>query len=423
MQRIVRATGLVSLAALLVAGTAVRAQNSTSSAPGALPAPSDRRLEDYEPVGGRIGSFFIFPSAEARLEYDDNILALPDNGAGDFELTARGAVKIRSVWQRHSIEADAYIQQSFHERFTTEDTLQGGARVQGRLDVDRDTSVRMVASLDALAEDRANITSAAQAREPTRFRRADVLLSGARDFGRLQLIGDAQVVLLDFDDAVTASGAVLDQSFRNSVYTRGSLQGLIELSPRVSGLVRGQIDRLNYTENAASTFDRDTTGYAIEAGARVELTNLLFGELRAGILHRSIDDPGTKGLTGLSFGANLTWNITPLTTLRLFADRQVEEGGSQLVSGNIRSQARLEAEHELLRNLLLEARAGFARIDTVGQIDTSADEYNLMVGGTWKVNRNLRVFARADRFQRFADEGFFREFTRNRVSVGVRLEF
>jgi hypothetical protein len=423
MRHLARATGLVSLAGLLVAGTAARAQNSTSSAPGALPAPSDRQLEDYEPVGGRIGSFFIFPSVETRIEYDDNILALPDDGAGDFELTARGAVRIRSVWQRHSLEADAYIQQNFHERFTTEDTLQGGARVQGRLDIDRDTSARLVASLDALAEDRSNITSAAQAREPTRFRRADVLLSGARDFGRVQVIGDAQVVLLDFDDAVTASGAVLDQSFRNSVYTRGSLQGLIELSPRVSGLVRGQIDRLNYTENAASAFDRDTTGYAIEGGARVELTNLLFGELRAGVLHRSIDDPGTKGLTGLSFGANLTWNVTPLTTLRLFADRQVEEGGSQLVSGNIRSQARLEAEHELLRNLLLEARAGFARITTVGQIETSADEYNLMVGGTWKVNRNLRVFARADRFQRFADEAFFREFTRNRVSLGVRLEF
>ena len=56
-----------------------------------------------------------------------------------------------------------------------------------------------------------------------------------------------------------------------------------------------------------------------------------------------------------------------------------------------------EAEHELLRNLVLEARAGFARIDTVGQIETSADEYNLMVGATWKLDRNFRVFARADR--------------------------
>lgn len=416
------ATGLVSLASLLLAGTAARAQ----SAPGTvspLPSPADRRTEDYEPVGGRIGSFFLFPSVEARAEYDDNILALPDNGEGDVELTLRGAVALESRWARHSLQADAYVQQNFHGKFTTEDVMEGGARVRGRLDIDRDTSARLVASLDALAEDRANITSAAQARRPTRFRRADTLFSIARDAGRVQVIGDAQMVVLDFDDAQGADGTLVEQDFRDSVYLRGAVTGLVEFSPRISGLLRGQVDRLTYSGNTADPFDRDTTGYALEAGAKVELSDLVFGELRAGILHRAVDDPSAKGLTGLSFGANLTWNVTPLTTVRFFADRQVEEGGSQLLSGNVRSQFRVEAEHELLRNLILEARGGYSKIDTVGQIDTSAEEYNVMVGAEWKLDRNLRVFARADRFQRFADENFFREFTRNRVSAGVRLVF
>jgi hypothetical protein len=156
---------------------------------------------------------------------------------------------------------------------------------------------------------------------------------------------------------------------------------------------------------------------------RLELSSLLSGEMRAGVLHRDVDDPSAEGLTGLSFGANLNWAVTPLTTLSLFADRQVEEGGSQLVSGNVRSQVRLEAEHELLRNLILEGRIGAAKIDTIGQIDTSAEEYTLMAGAMWKLDRNFRVFVRADRVERFADEAFFREFTRNRVSAGVRLVF
>jgi hypothetical protein len=389
-----------------------------------LPSPSERQLEDFEPVGGRIGSFFIYPSIEGRIEYDDNVLALPDGGEGDVEMSVRGAVRIASEWQRHDLQADAYVEQNFHGRFTTEDVMEGGARLRGRLDISRTTSARLVASLDALAEDRANITSAAQARRPTRFRRADTLLSLAHEIGRVQLIADAQMMVLDFDDADAADGTTVEQDFRDSTYLRGSLTGLVEISPRISGLVRGQIDRLTYTGDVSTDpFDRDTTGYAIEAGTRVELTNLLFGELRAGVLHRAIDDPTGRGVTGTSFGANLTWSVTPLTTLRLFADRQVEEGGSQLVSGNLRSQVRVEAEHELLRNLVLDARASFARIDTIGQIDTSAEEYNLSLGATWKLDRNLRVFARADRFQRFADESFFREFDRNRVSAGVRLVF
>lgn len=428
MHRTVTVTGLASLAALLLAGTAARAQTTSTPTPSTPPptlTPLQRTPEEFEPVGGRIGSFFLYPTVEARIEYDDNILALPDNGEGDVELSVRGGARLVSRWQRHRLEADAYIQQNFHGRFTTEDVMEGGARVQGRLDISRETSARLVASLDALAEDRANITSSSQARRPTRFRRADTLLSLAHEMGRLRLVGDAQLVVLDFDDAEGADGTLVEQDFRDSVYARGSLAASLEISPRISALVRGQVDRLTYSGDPTvpDPFDRDTTGYAIEAGVRLELSSLLFGELRAGVLHREVDDPGADGLTGVSFGGNLTWAVTPLTTLRFYADRQVEEGGSQLVSGNIRSQARIEAEHELLRNLVLEGRAGFSRIDTVGQIDTSAEEYNLMAGATWKLDRNLRIFVRADRFQRFAEDAFFREFTRNRISAGVRLVF
>lgn len=425
MRHTATATGLVSLASLLAPATAAYAQSGTTSTTVAPPRPSERVNPEFEPVGGRIGSFFIFPTVETRIEYDDNILALPDNGAGDIELTVRGAVAIESRWLRHSLQADAYIQQNFHGKFTTEDVMEGGARVRGTLDIDRDTSARLVASLDALAEDRANITSTSQAREPTRFRRADTLLSASRQMGRVEFVGDAQIVVLDFDDATAADGTQVEQDFRDSTYLRGSLTTLVELSPRISGLVRGQVDRLTYSGNPSTPdpFDRDTTGYAVEGGARLALSNLIFGEIRAGVLHRKVDDPSAKGVTGLSFGANLTWNVTPLSTLRFFADRQVEEGGSQLVSGNIRSQVRVEAEHELLRNLVLDWRASFSRIETIGQIETAAKEYNLSIGGTYKLDRNIRLFARADRFQRFADDSFFREFTRNRVTAGVRVVF
>lgn len=425
MRHFVTVTGLLSLTSLLTPDTACYAQSGTTSPSVAPPRPSERETKDFDPVGGRIGSFFLYPTIETRIEYDDNILALPDEGAGDVELTLRGALALESRWGRHSLQIDGYVEQNFHAKFSTEDVMEGGGRVRGKLDIDRDTSARVVASLDALAEDRANITSTSQARRPTRFRRADTLISVARNVGRVELIGDAQMVMLDFDDAEASDGALVEQDFRDSVYLRGSLTTLVELSPRFSGLVRGQVDRLTYSDNPSilDVFDRDTTGFAIEAGAKLELSNLVLGEVRAGVLHRKVDDPSAEGLTGVSFGANLTWNATPLTTVRFFADRQVEEGGSQLVSGNIRSQVRAEAEHELLRNLVLEARGSYSRIETIGLIITAAQEYNLMVGATYKLDRNIRVFARADRFQRFADNEFFREFTRNRFTFGVRLVF
>lgn len=406
---------------MLLAGTA----ETVALAQVPPPSPSEREIDEFEPVGGRIGSFLLYPSAEARIEYDDNVFAQPEGGSDDVQLTLRSEARIESQWQRHSLRANAYIQQNFHETFSSEDAMEGGARVNARLDIDRNTSAQLVASIDSLAENRANITSAREALQPTRFRRADTLVSLARDFGKVQLIGDAQVVILDFDDVPAVGGGIVEQDFRDSVYLRSAVSAAVNVSPRIALLVRGQVDRLTFSEDIddPDAFDRDSTGYALEAGVRLELDNLLFGEVRAGVLHREVDDLSAQGLTGLSFGANLTWSVTPLTTLRLFADRQAEEGGSQLVSGNIRSQARLVGEHELLRNLLLEWQAGFARIDTIGQIEESAEEYNLMIEATWRFDRNIRVFARADRFERFSDEDFFRDFTRNRVLAGVRVVF
>ena len=125
---------------------------STSVAP---PRPSERETKDFDPVGGRIGSFFLYPTLETRLEYDDNILALPDEGSGDVELTLRGALALESRWERHSLQIDGYVEQNFHGKFATEDVMEGGGRVRGTLVIDRDTSARLVASIDALAEDRA----------------------------------------------------------------------------------------------------------------------------------------------------------------------------------------------------------------------------------------------------------------------------
>lgn len=405
---------------MLLAGTA----HATAQAQVGPPPTQGRDQDAFEPVGGRIGSFLLFPSAEARIEYDDNILALPTDPEGDVELTVRGAARLESQWLRHSLEASAYVQQNFHGRFTTEDVLEGGGQVRGRLDITRDTSARLVASYDALAESRASIASQRAALSPTRFRRADATLSLAHDFGVVQLTGDAQIQSLDFDDARTADGGVLEQDFRDSVYSRGAISAAIEVSPRVSALIRGQVDRLTFVSDTpdADPFDRDSTGFALEGGVRLELDNLIFGELRAGYLRREVDDPTGIGISGLSFAANVTWLVTPLTTVRLFADRQVEEGGQRLVSGNVRSQGRLVVEHELLRNLEIEGQASFARIDTVGLVEESGNEYNLMLEGTWKVDRNIRLFARADRFERFTSSDFFVDLARNRVLVGVRVE-
>lgn len=389
------------------------------------PSPADRYREEYEPVGGRIGSVMLHPSAEARIEYNDNTLALPQGGPDDIVLTTRAEINAKTLWKRHQLEANAYAQQSLYSKTTTEDALEGGAKVSGIYDISRAASFRASLASDFLAEDRISITNFGQARKPTRYSQLSATAGFDYRSGRFKLNTDFQAQRLDFQDATGADGLPIDQDYRDSMYVRGSTTASYDVAPRLAVLVRGQVDRLDYThqDTAPDALDRDSTGYAVEGGLRLDLSNLIFGEVRAGYLHRKADDARIPTASGLSFGANLRWDITPLTTIRFFADRQIEEGGSVLNAGNLRSQARLTVEHELLRNLVVEAQARAAQVKTMGEIHAKADEIDLRLGATYLVDRRWRIFGSIRHFERDSNDDFFRTFKQNRVMVGLRAVF
>lgn len=389
------------------------------------PSPSDRYRNEYQPVGGRIGSFMLHPAAEARIEYNDNTLALPQGGSEDVILTTRAEINAKTLWKRHELEANAYAEQSLHAKSTTEDALEGGLKVAGIYDISRAASFRASLASDFLAEDRLSITNFGQARKRTRYSRLAATANFDYHPGRFKLNTDLQAQRLDFHDATRVDGLPIDQDYRDSLYVRGSSTASYDVSPRIAVLVRGQVDRLDYTRGrtSAASLDRDSTGYAVEGGVRLDLSNLIFGEVRVGYLHRKADDSRIPTASGLSFGANLRWDITPLTTIRFFADRQIEEGGSALNSGNLRSQGRLTVEHELLRSLVLEASVRAAQVKTVGEFRAKADEIDLRLGATYLVNRRWRIFGSLRHFDRSSDDDFYRTFKQNRAMVGLRAVF
>ncbi|HKT85561.1 MAG TPA: outer membrane beta-barrel protein [Novosphingobium sp.] len=389
------------------------------------PSPADRYRSEYEPVGGRIGSIMLHPTAEARIEYNDNTLALPQGGPDDIILTARAEIDAKTLWKRHQLEANAYAQQSVYSKSTTEDALEGGAKISGIYDISRTATFRGSLASDFLAENRVSITNFGQARKPTRYSQISAGGNFSYHAGHFSVNTDLQAQRLDFQDATGADGLPIDQDYRDSMYLRGSVTAAYDVSPRLAVLVRSQIDRLAYThdETAPDALDRDSTGYAVEGGVRLDLSNLITGEVRAGYLRRKADDARIPDASGLSFGANLRWDITPLTTIRFFADRQIEEGGSALNAGNLRSQGRLTIEHELLRNLVLEADARAAQVKAVGEIHAKADEIDLRFGATYLVNRRWRIFGSVRHFDRSSNDNFYRTFKQNQVTMGLRAAF
>jgi hypothetical protein len=154
---------------------------------------------------------------------------------------------------------------------------------------------------------------------------------------------------------------------------------------------------------------------------KVDLTGLLYGEARVGYMKRDYSDPGYRDTSGLSFGVDLLWNVTPLTSIRFGADRAIEESSSTIAAGNRRTQFDLSLDHELLRNLILGGAVGYARIEPLGPIPSSS-AYLGRLDARYLVSR--RVSLRGGYlFTKRTSASIDRRFEENRLSGGVTLTF
>lgn len=385
------------------------------------PGPVDRRRPEYDPVGGRIGSFMLYPSADVRLEYNDNVLANASGNDGDFLGTVRGNARLTSLWERHKLELSGFISQTNHAELTTEDRAEGGLRAEGALDATRRARLNGYVAFDALAENRTDIASITASRSPVRFTRLTGGLGYNHDFDPVVLGLDLFANRLDFQDAVTRTGEPLDQDFRDSTFVSAAVRAGLRVGPGLTAIVRANVDRFVHDEQAAGPqrLDRDSTGVKVEGGVGFELSSLIFGEARLGYLQRWSDDPRFSGASGLSYGVNLTWSVTPLTQVRVTGDRSVEEGGTLDTAGNIRSTGVLHIEHELLRSLILEADATVAQIEPLGQLP-DAFEYGVRLNATCLVTRRFRLIGQYSFFRRETDQAIG-SLSQNRILLTARL--
>ena len=131
------------------------------------------------------------------------------------------------------------------------------------------------------------------------------------------------------------------------------------------------------------------------------------------------DDDDFDKETGLSFGVDLNWNPTLLTSVGLSGTRDFQATDEADAASNFRTAVGVTVDHELLRNLLIGAEATYVKDDFTdgGRED---DTYVLGTGLTYWLNRNISVnggYEYSTRDSSEADE----DFKANEISIGVTL--
>ncbi|WP_165799504.1 outer membrane beta-barrel protein [Sphingomonas oleivorans] len=393
------------------------------------PRAADPEAAALEPVGARLGSFIIYPKAEAALMYDDNIYALEDK-TDDAVIRLSPSIGIQGDMGRYTTNLRGRLDRFEYSKRDSESRTDWSVNGGNRYELAERTYLTGNAGYSRSHEDRGDPNSSFTNLRPNVYKLTELGAGLSRDLARLRagIVGGYKYY--NYNDAEQIGGGITnnDDRDRHEYLVEGRLG--YEFSPGYALIGRFQWDQVDYRlPFDDATFDRDSRGWRATAGVGFELTRLLIGEVSAGYLHRSYDDSRFGGISRASFGAALNWYPTEITAVRLTADRKVEETVTPNYRGFLASSFTLNVEHELLRTLTLTASARYSHNDYVRANTGLAprrndDVYGASLLAKYALNRNLYTSLGYDWVKRDST-AIVRgsNFSRNKVWVAVGTQF
>lgn len=351
----------------------------------------ERPRPEYEAAGIHLGGFMAYPKIELDAEYNDNIYATTNGRVDDLIGRFKPGLLLQSTWSRHSLEAFARASVNRYADHSTEDTTDWALGFNGRLDVLRSDVIDLGAQANRLTEPRTSSSSSAFAAEPVRYDYDPAFIGYTHTFNRLKLSARADWRRYDYDDAPSIFGGIVEEDDRDRTNFYYSGRGDYALSPDTALFVQATGNERNYRlPGTLLTPARDSSGYEVLGGVNFDLTNLVRGEVGAGYLRQNFSSPVYNDVKGFGARARVDWFPSQLTTVSGSVSRSVEDSGLTRSGGYLSTNASVQVDHELLRNLILTGSLSYGNDDYNG-IDRTDKRFTAGASATWLINRKVGV--------------------------------
>ena len=351
--------------------------------------------QEQRPDGIRAGSFLLSPGIAVEQAYDSNIFREPDGAETDSFITSvEPSFSAQSDWNRHGVRLDLGMRYELFSNDSDDNNLTGEARVSGVIDISRSGRISVSAGYVRDSEDRGADDAPANAAEPVSSDNFDVGVVGEDDVGRFRLEPFVSYENWSFNDADLIGGGVTDQGFRDRDEVEAGLELGYAVTERYEAFVRGSYRNIAYDESLpGETFNRDSEQFAVLTGFNVDITRLIEGRVGVGYRREEFDATRFGSNDSIAAEAGITWSITPITTV--FVDGGVDVEQTTVADATSTRDASIDVgvTHELLRNLTLEANAGYLNRDFQG-IERTDDIFGAGLGAEWRITR--RFSARSD---------------------------
>lgn len=400
----------------------------------ALPRPTLKpkpKVEEkpFDPIGVGIGSLRLYPYAEVSGGYDDNPNRLAPNVTGkrgSATIRAEGGFALRSEWARHSLNAEFRGGYSDYFDVPLANRPDGAGTITARLDAARDTSFDVLSrfSLDTIRPGAPAISSGIPS--VTVVNRPIVVGAGVQA-GPTQRFGPLEVALrgtydrVFYENSRFSDGTILDLA-RTSYNQFGAVaRASYELTPNLKPFVEGTFNwRIHDSPTDFNGFYRNSSGFTVRGGARVNFTELLKGEVSGGYGERHYQDVRLAPLRGPVVDAALIYTPSALTTVTLRGTTSLSETTLANASGVLTQNVSLQLSHDLLRNLNVSLQGSYYTNDYQGA-DVFERGYTAGVRLEYKVTRSITL--RGSFMHERLDSSFPNaDYTANVYLVGLRFQ-
>jgi hypothetical protein len=379
-----------------------------------------RPRPDYEAIGMKAGGFTLYPRVTVEAVHDDNIYAVATGEQSDVIWRVKPEVAARSNWSRHAVGAFASASVNRYADFDTENTEEYTLGFNGRLDVERGSYISASAQWQALTEPRTAITAGTPAgatAKPVEYYLWSGNLTGVKEFNRLRLTGKLDTKKFDYDDQGSLTFNQNNRD-RDEFYYGGKAEYAVSPDTAVFASLVG-----NTKEYDTAVAGRDSDGYVATVGANFDLSQAVRGELEAGYMSQSYDNPLYGDIDGLSAKGRVEWFPTELTTLNVAGSRSIEESTAPGSQGYLANSVSVGVDHELLRNVLLAANASYGK-DKYEGVDRDDKRTGFNASAAYLLNRNVGLFLTYTYLkQESSGTAKGSSFTDNKLAASVALQF
>jgi hypothetical protein len=412
---------------ILIAGVllpvAARAESSASDYVGLTSEDvgvMERARPAYDAKGLPLGGFRLFPALYVNAAYDDNVFRTA-SAQSDWFFTVAPTIRLKSQWGRHFFEIYSGVEDYNYTKLTGENLTDWRIGTDGRVDISRAANVTANAYYGEDHElwSAPNNLVGYQA-SPNRYYQIHSDVIGAYQPNRLGFQLGGAFDRYVWTKTAAIGGGTLFNGDRNENEYQAFGKVYYDFSPGYSGYIKTSYDERDFDQFFdRSGLHRSSHGYRVDGGMNVQISHLVKGEFFVGYLQQNFADLALKDVSGVDFGAELDWLVSPVLTAHLSAKRTLDNVVLSGVSMADNKQVTLALDYEFRPNIILQASGGYTNSKYVGSTRTD-DNPSAAVGVRYLVNRYASLDLSYRYSHRSTDTAAI-EYTDNTLSLSLGL--